>query len=372
MMLAPNPKVSIVIPVFNMERFLDRCLRSVLGQSYKDIEVIIVDDGSTDRSRSIIDSYASLDRRVVTLYQQNEGSGVARNLGLSTSSGSYVYFCDPDDWIDENLIEENVKIMEQWNANMVVFGYFYEFYDGDKLIRQEEHSLQSTFLQNKDDFRMYFSTMINHGLSNQIWTKMYRRDYLTEERCVFSSARMGQDVDFNITVYRNIHRVYINCKSYYHYYREKQTETAVTKFIENKFDIVTRINSKYLELICEYWRYKENDVIWSIERMYLYEVFENVAINLYHKNSHLSRHERMRKLRQILVSDNAKRAFDVVAVPKEIYGLYPKMTLLMVKYQSVLGITCVVRLRHLVTFICKIFQPTKRAQIKNGMVSNDV
>ena len=101
-----NPLVSIIIPIYNSEAFLDKCIQSAINQSYKNIEVILVDDGSIDSSGEICDNYSSIDNRIKTIHKNNGGLVNARKTGLKSSTGEYVLYIDGDDWIELNLIEK--------------------------------------------------------------------------------------------------------------------------------------------------------------------------------------------------------------------------------------------------------------------------
>ena len=102
------PKLSIIIPVYNVEKYLPKCLESILGQSFKDFEIICVNDGSTDNSLQVLQTYKKQDGRIVIVDKKNEGSGIARNLGLSTARGNYVYFVDSDDWLENYALEKMI------------------------------------------------------------------------------------------------------------------------------------------------------------------------------------------------------------------------------------------------------------------------
>ena len=103
--------ISVIVPVYNSERYLHRCINSILSQSYKNIEVIIVDDGSTDKSSIICDDYAKTDSRIKVFHQENQGVAAARQRGLELSSGDYIIHCDSDDWMDSCMLEELIIVL---------------------------------------------------------------------------------------------------------------------------------------------------------------------------------------------------------------------------------------------------------------------
>lgn len=113
-----NSLVSIVIPVYNTQKYLSECLDSIINQSYKNLEIIVINDGSTDNSQNIIDEYVKKDKRIISIYQNNSGVSAARNSGLDNSSGDYVCFVDSDDFIRKDFIENLINVMSKYNADV--------------------------------------------------------------------------------------------------------------------------------------------------------------------------------------------------------------------------------------------------------------
>ena len=114
-------KVSIIMPIYNVGKYLDKSIQSVLSQTYNDFELILINDGSTDHSKEICEKYEEIDVRVKLINQKNQGSGLSRNRGLVESKGTWVYFMDPDDYIDKNLLKDNVKILESDQSDVIFF-----------------------------------------------------------------------------------------------------------------------------------------------------------------------------------------------------------------------------------------------------------
>ena len=117
------PKVSVIIPVYNVDQYLSQCLDSVVNQTLEDIEIICVDDGSTDNSLKILMEYAEKDSRVIVLRQQNKGAGVARNYGMNIAKGKYFSFLDSDDFFSETLLMDSVQKAEADDADIVVYRF---------------------------------------------------------------------------------------------------------------------------------------------------------------------------------------------------------------------------------------------------------
>ena len=122
-------KVSIIIPVYNVEKYLPKCLDSVVGQSYADLEIICIDDGTPDGSAAVILSYAEKDGRIKLISQENQGLSGARNTGIGAATGEYIVFLDGDDWLDTEAIKAAVEKAERNSADVVMWGYVREFPD---------------------------------------------------------------------------------------------------------------------------------------------------------------------------------------------------------------------------------------------------
>ena len=116
--------ISVIVPIYNVEKYLDRCLKSIINQTYKNLEIILIDDGSPDNCGTICDEYAKKDNRIKVVHKDNGGLVKARNTGLDIATGEYISFIDPDDWIELNMYEEMIKIADETNTDIVRCGYY--------------------------------------------------------------------------------------------------------------------------------------------------------------------------------------------------------------------------------------------------------
>lgn len=185
------PKLSIIIPVYNVEKYLQKCLESILNQDFKDLEVICVNDGSTDSSLEVLQEIKKNDARVVIIDKKNEGSGIARNLGLSASQGEYIYFIDSDDWLEDNVLGKIISKADELKTDILIFGGL-SYYNGkgqngayskNKLPKKYLNGVFSAKDVKKDIFKF----------PSTAWTKLYRRDFLIKNDIKFQNIRAGQD-----------------------------------------------------------------------------------------------------------------------------------------------------------------------------------
>lgn len=193
------PKVSVIIPVYNVEKYLRQCLDSVINQTLTDIEIICVDDGSTDSSLAILEEYASKDDRIKILKQQNAGAGVARNTGLTIAKGEYLYFFDSDDFLELNALEKLYQQAICVSADICIF----KFKDYDSL-NDDYSSVESSLRLNLiPENKMLFSVKdvpkdIFQVCAYNVWTKLYNRIFIIQNNIKFQNLRTCNDVYFNI------------------------------------------------------------------------------------------------------------------------------------------------------------------------------
>lgn len=226
-------KISIIIPIFNVEEYLPKCLDSVLSQTLKDIEVICVNDGSTDGSLRVLQEYKSKDDRIIIIDKKNEGSGIARNMGLLSARGEYVYFADSDDWLEkETALETIYEAAEKDCLDILIFGGYSCYRKYDKIIKWKGRYRLDDL--NKKYFQEVFSA---NDIKNDIfkfpstaWTKLYRRDFLLENDIRFQPIKVGQDQLFFFHSMITAKRMKVLNKYFYCYRKERVgSVTAVRK-----------------------------------------------------------------------------------------------------------------------------------------------
>lgn len=163
------PKLSIIVPVYNVEKYLSKCIDSILNQTFKDFELILIDDGSSDGSGKICDKYANKDRRIAVIHQENTGVSAARNAGLDIAKGEYIGFIDSDDFIDKSMYEKLINAIESFNVDMAICGYDY-INESGKMERKFKNSSPKT-LSKSETFSAMFDMpqTIRLGLVNKLF-----------------------------------------------------------------------------------------------------------------------------------------------------------------------------------------------------------
>lgn len=212
-------KISIIIPVYNSESYLSTLLESVLDQTYSNVEIILIDDGSTDASKQICDSYEMKDNRFKVISKNNEGICPTRNLGISLATGDYIAFFDNDDLIEKDYLRCIEEICGERKPDIITFGYrSIEVNENNVSVVAEDHVPGSEgFLF--DDIRSYVFKEINNSF-NPVWCKLYRRDFLNEHKVRFNEQyRHGmEDIYFNVSAFSYASIIYVSKKIVYNYY----------------------------------------------------------------------------------------------------------------------------------------------------------
>lgn len=192
--------ISVVIPVYNVEKYLNECIESVLTQTYTDYEIILVDDGSTDSSGHICDDYMTADSRVRVIHQKNGGLSAARNTGLKEAKGEYIYFLDSDDYIEEYTLEYLVEVSVKENADVVFFdGYvFFDECEDDQSV--SGYSRRECYKTQKGR-EMLLQLLLNDEYRTAVPLMFYRKEYLTNHNLWFLDGILHEDELFTFLVF---------------------------------------------------------------------------------------------------------------------------------------------------------------------------
>lgn len=240
--------VSVIIPVYNADAFLDRCLDSVLTQTYYELEIILIDDGSNDRSAEICDDYALKDERVHVIHKENSGVSSTRNVGIDNADGNYILFIDADDYIEKNMIAEMLSCAEKNSSDIVMCGYSI-----DKNSNAE--SAQMDYLMSYTDPKEIKAGLIsryytdNHNGLYSLWNKLISASVFSSANIRFDdSLKRGEDAWFVFQCLKQCRRVDFVPVSFYHYC---QNESSVMHAIyDDQYD-------KWVDMRCRLLKERE-------------------------------------------------------------------------------------------------------------------
>ena len=213
-----KPLFSIVVPIYNIEDYLSECVDSILRQSYPNFELILVDDGSCDSSGLLCDRYQSSDPRIVVIHEPNGGIVKARISGLEKATGDYLICVDGDDWIDENYLLNAVRIIEEYDPDIIAFGYHEVF--SDKTLDRTFDS--DRFMQKDEIVKDIFPRLIygkkGPSFPNSIWAKVYKKElYDINQRTVDNRIMMGEDTACVVPCITEANSIYCSKQCIYYY-----------------------------------------------------------------------------------------------------------------------------------------------------------
>lgn len=262
-----EPLVSIVVPVYEVEKYLDECIDSIINQTYNNIQIIIIDDGSTDACPEICDTWATRDSRIIVKHQANGGLSQARNTGLEIAEGKYVLFVDSDDLISRSCVETVVKRAEKDNSDVVLFQLSYLSEDGSEK-KPYERSAQFP-KESTSDGKKALEHLFREDIYNYAQLRLTKKQLYSKIRFSFPAGKLLEDMASTYLVLGNARCVSYVGESLYLYRRGREGaitskwSTALTDAAEEAFESLCRyINSKYPDLKVLMENYAIKFLIW--------------------------------------------------------------------------------------------------------------
>ena len=205
-------KLSIIVPIYNVEKYLKNCLNSLIGQTYKNIEIILIDDGSTDYSGRICDEYAKMDQRIIVRHKVNGGLISARKEGVLLATGEYATYVDSDDWIEINTYKELVKLLQVYHPDVLTFNFIKEY--SDYSVERKETLARG--LYSRQQFLQEVGRAIDaapffcSGIHVTVWSKVFKLELLRKfQMDINENIRVGEDMGVVLPIMLNMNNIYI-------------------------------------------------------------------------------------------------------------------------------------------------------------------
>lgn len=230
-----SPKISIIVPIYNVEQYIQQCIDSLLHQTLSDIEIILVDDGSPDNSGRIADEYSKRDSSIKVIHQSNKGLGPARNAGIAEASGEYTGFVDSDDWVLPDMFRVLYENAVSQNADISVGGYCN--YVNGKIDRVNVHPLHGKTISAPEDLKQV--RMDLYGVDDRstdpfpmsVWTSIYKTELIKKNHLQFENI-LSEDTIFNISIYKYASVIsFIDCTDYCY---RKDDQASITNSFSNR------------------------------------------------------------------------------------------------------------------------------------------
>lgn len=240
-------KISVIVPIYKVEQYLNRCIDSIINQTYTNLEIILVDDGSPDNCPKICDEYAKKDDRIKVIHKENGGLSDARNVGLDIASGNYIAFVDSDDYIELNMLESMMNDLIKNNVDLVVCNIRYIL--GDK--KNVKYNENDRILNKYEAMEEYIKDGIIQAVA---WNKLYKRNIIGNMR--YKVGKTNEDEFFTYKVINNAEKIYYNSNAFYNYLQRENSITGRYSIkrldgVEACYERLNFVKDKYPSLYIE-------------------------------------------------------------------------------------------------------------------------
>lgn len=320
-----DPLVSIIIPVFNTSKYLQKCVDSVQKQTYKNLEIILVDDGSTDRSGVLCDELKNQDKRISVIHKANGGLSSARNAGISIAKGKYIVFVDSDDWIEKETIEYANANMAKTDSDLVIWSYYADFVDLNQQVKHVDKHALNGVCDHSD-----YTSLLNHaslGLIGYAWNKLYKKEIIDRIGAQFPEGiSLVEDILFNQSIICECNRISFISFLGTHYIQRNEI-TLGRKYYPDYIELKIRA-CEAREIVLSSFNVPERDVQRIMSSSYL-SVFKGGIRNI--NNQNISREKTTEECRRLLDSEAAANILTKV-VP---CGLKELICYYLIKYKMV-------------------------------------
>ncbi len=244
-------KISLIIPIYNTQEYLEKCLESAVNQDYKNMEIICVDDGSTDGSGQILDRFAKEYKNVIAIHQENGGESNARNRGLSASSGDYIGFMDCDDWIEAGMYSRLCDALESYDVDIAASGWIKEFPE-QSIVARNQGTVKTGVIGQGELLKYVYHRDEYQGFA-YMWNKLYKREVISgKDNCFLrfdENLKLGGDILYLAQILMNVKSaVYID-ESFYHY-RQRRESGSHSRNVGERLDCLAAYD-KVIRLFIE-------------------------------------------------------------------------------------------------------------------------
>ncbi|WP_257152360.1 glycosyltransferase [Priestia megaterium] len=327
-----NKVVTIIVPVFNAGEQLIKCINSILNQSYKNIEIVLVNDGSTDNSREICDEYASCHSKIKVIHQKNSGPSIARNVGINSASGDYIQFVDADDYIDPHMTERLIQAMELKGVQLSMCGYkTIHTTKKNQIIKEYIPSIKGSY--KNTEFMHFFGEIFKDNFVNSPCNKLFVSKIIKENNIKFiENLNMGEDLLFNLDYIKVCDFISIVNEPLYNYIKIDSSQSLTGSFKNELFGNQQFLFNEVRNFLIEKNCYKEGNK-YHVELVYTDRVIDCLE-NFFHINSNLKSTKICKQINYIIYDDivrNSITYFKGNSIQKNFIGV-------LIKFKSVYGI----------------------------------
>jgi glycosyltransferase involved in cell wall biosynthesis len=325
--------ISIIVPIYNVEKYLRDCMDSLINQSYKNLEIILVDDGSNDSCGELCEEYALNDSRIKVVHKINAGLGRARNTGLSYATGEYIYFLDSDDWLELRFFERMLRVIEDYGADMVICGFNRVT---DKKVEVHNTVSETSVFSNDKIIEDIFLPMIgrkstqreDYTINMCVWTNLYKKSIIDENKIEFLSEReyLSEDICFNLKYLYYSKKVVMIPDCLYNYRNNPISLTNCYK--DNEYFMIIRLYNEILKMIKALGL--EARIEYRLHRFFLTKTRQTIALV---SKSKMPLKDKRKIIKVILEDDTLQRTLKEYPIHR--YVMKYKLPAVLMKYKLV-------------------------------------
>ena len=315
--------ISIIIPVYNADQWLRRCIESCINQTYKDIEIILVDDGSSDTCPQICDEYEKKDKRVVVFHKSNGGVSSSRNMGISKAKGDYIFFVDSDDWLEKNALEIILKYQVKADYDLVVCNHIVHYDD----LSTKLNILDEKTIIFEEEYAEYLLKTVS--FLRTPWGKLYKANIVKTHNVLFDrNMTLGEDTLFNYSYSKYVKSIRILSNDYLYNYQEITSNEKNRRYYKS-VGYICESRNKMIEGYLEIFRFKrllkKNLIKLSNNVIHSFSVLENILVLSKGTYSEIQKYNHLFRMHY--------KKFIVSANPSSL-SIRDKMTLVCYKYSK--------------------------------------
>ena len=293
-----TPFISIIMPTYNCEKYIDRAISAIDEQTFRDWELLVIDDCSTDGTPELVRRWVEKNSRITLIIKEkNGGPGEAKNIGISKARGKYITFCDADDWLEKEALEF-LSDKGEANVDVIVAGYYRDICDENGTLC--ERNLVSMPAMETDQQKKLIKSIIKldqYRLFSFAWNKLYKTEIVKKSNIIFSDKKFGEDYDFNISFFQFAESIKVLEKGFYHYIKQNE-ESLTQRFVPDFYEINRERFEKMCILMKKYDCYNRQ-LCQIVMTLYIKHIMAAIA-RMYDKRGDLNSRHRREKTKKML------------------------------------------------------------------------
>ena len=261
------PQVTIIVPCYNVETYIEQCIKSILNQTYSNIQLILIDDGSTDNTNDVISKLIEDRNNVIYIKKNNFGVSNARNTGIENATGDYIMFVDSDDYISKNMITNMYKLMNKYNSDIVKCNIFKEYIDADIIKIDKPIYSRVKYLDSKNFYKTIYKKILSTEIMNSSCSSLFKTDIIRENNIRFrEDIHNGEDAIFFMNYIDACNSLVYTPSPYYHYLIKDTgltgTGISMEKLWDSKLKFIKELRNKEEKWNLKYYNYVDKKIIY--------------------------------------------------------------------------------------------------------------